>query len=247
LIEAAPGCTRIMNTPSTSKIGPGTKFPSVIADGNPEWEITKRRGRGVWEAKCLGEDYGGTVRVFTDAQVRQSVGMSNFFAKNASEHDTYYASLKLGAIVHYHNSFGEFVRCEVVMGTTVHDKKMHKCLKPVALVGAWKAYDLPRRGVDGTITYGYQADKIRKGECFEPNFGSIYETGSQGGRHFEVDPSKLPALDLSVPDITPEAEVQAKLWKAVKAAQAALASEDDHKVGPRERLEAALKMIQSAL
>ncbi len=232
---------------SSKKIGPGTKFHAIIADGNPEWEITRSRGRGVWEAKCLGVDYGGTIKVFTTAEVKHSVGMSQFFAKNSSDHDTFYAGLKTGSIVHYHNSFGQFVRSEVVMGTTVHDKKLHKCLKPIALVGEWKSYDLPKRRPDGTINYGYNADMIRKGECFEPNFGSIYESGLQGGKHFGVDPSKLPALDLSVPDITPEAEALAKLWLAVKAAQGALASEADYNLGPRERLEAALKIITGAL
>ena len=237
-----------MNAASSPiKIEKGTKFHAVIADSNPEWEVTGKGGRGIWRAKCLGEDYRGEVRAFTEAQIRQSLGMARAFAKNDDENGAFYAGLKLGATVHYHNSFGQFIRCEVVMGTTVHDKSMHKCLKPVALVGDWAKFDLPRRMPDGTINYGYQADKIRNGDCFEPNYGCIFESGRPGGRHFEVDPSKLPALDLSVPEMSDEKAAEAKLWTAVKEAQAALTSEDNYNRGPRERLEAALKAIQGAL
>lgn len=232
---------------SSIKIEKGTKFHATIADGNPEWEVTGKAGRGVWRAKCLGEDYRGEVRAFTEAQIRQSVGMSRLFTDLGNENDAWYAKQPIGRVVHYHNSFGQYVRCEVVMGTTVHSKVPHKCLKPLALVGAWSKHDLPKRMPDGTIYYGYQADKIRSGECFEPNYGSIYETGKQGGRHFAEDPSKLPALDLSVPEMDAETQAQAKLWIAVKAAQAALSSEDDYNRGPRARLEAALKAIQGAL
>ena len=232
-----------MNT--AIEIKKGLKFHAPIADGNPEWEVTGKAGRGVWRAKCLGEDYCGEVRAFTEAQIRHSVGMARAFARTHDE--DWYASQPLGRIVHYHNSFGKYVRCEVVMGTTVHNKASHKCLKPIALVGAWGKGDLPRRMNDGSIYLGYHADQIAKGECFEPHFGCIYETGRQGGHHFGEDPRTMPALDLSVPELSAEETAKANLWKAVQAAQAALTSEDDYNRGPRERLEAALKVIQGAL
>jgi len=230
---------------SSPKIGPGTRFNSVYADSNPTWEITRPRGRGVWEAKITDHDYAGTVKVFTTAEVKHAVGMASAFAQMDNENDAFYASLKLGQIVHYHNSFGQFVRCEVVMGTTVHDKTMHKCLKPIALVGDWKSYDLPRRLPNGEVDLGYQAEKIAKGDCFEPNYGCIYESGERSGSHFDTDPSKLPALDLSVPELTADAEATAKLWKAVEAARAVL---ENHKVtDPKARLTAALATIQAGL
>jgi hypothetical protein len=236
-----------MSTTNSFKIKKGTKFRAVIADSNPEWEVISKAGQGVWRAKCLELDSRDTIHAFTEEQILQSIGWANDLAKNADENGQFYAGLTLGSVVHYHHSFGEFVRCEVVMGTTAFDKKTHKCLKPIALVGEWKGHDLTRRLPDGTIHSGYHATCVLKGECFKPHYGLVYESGQPGGKHFNVDPSKLPALDLSVPAPTPEEAKTAKLWTAMKEAQAALESEDDYNRGPRERLEAALKAIQGAL
>lgn len=236
-----------MNTTTATKIGPGTTFHSSYADGNPKWEITRSRGRGVWEAKIVEDmDYPGVVKVFTAAEVKQAVGMSRFWNKNATDHEKFYAALKLGSVVHYHNAFGQFVRCEVVIGTTAQDPKPHRCLKPVALVGAWKPYDLPKRRIDGTIEYGYHAENIRKGECFEPNFSNLYESGNSSACR-NGDPSKLPALDLSVPESSPEEQATAKLWQAVQAARKALeggANGEDR--DPISRLTKALEAIKTA-
>jgi hypothetical protein len=242
---------------TTTTIGPGTRFRSVIQDCNALWEVTRRAGRSAWEAKCVNEpieidgrkvdsDYAGTVRAFTSAQIKQAARMEAFFARNMSDHDKFYAGLQLGQIIHYDNGFGQFVRCEVAIGTTVHDKKPHKCLKPIALVGDWGKYDLPRRMPDGSVHLGYHADKIVKGDCFEPNVSSIYEA-KPTDRRGPVDPKTLPALDLSVPPMTDNEEATAKLWKAVEAARATLDSQGDRSTGPRARLEAAMAVIQGAL
>lgn len=230
---------------SSPKIGPGTKFHSTYADGNPQWEVTKSLGRAVWEAKCLGPDYDGMTKAFKTSDIQHSLRMASFFSKNSSDHDRFYAGLTLGQIVHYSNGFGEFVRCEAVMGTTVHNAQVHKCLKPVALVGTWKSYDLPRRNPNGTINYGYHAGAIAKGECFEPNYANIYESGSDSTARYGADPSKLPALDLTVPELSADAEATAKLWKAVEAAREVL---ENHKVtDPKARLQGALATIQAGL
>ncbi len=228
-------------------IGPGTKFHSIIADANPEWEVTRARGRGVWEAKCLGEDYRGEIRIFTRAQVQQSLGMAQFFAKNASDHDKFYSGLTLGAIVHYSHSFGEFVRCEVVMGTTAYDKKPHKCLKAIALVGTWKEWDLPRRRPDGRIDSGYSAKSVMTGECLEPNFTNIYESGLPSARMAGVDPRCLPPIDLSVPDMTADQLATQKLWQAVQAAKDVLEGGPNGDRDPKQLLTKALEVIQGAL
>jgi hypothetical protein len=235
-----------MNTVKSVRIGPGTKFRSIIADSNPEWEITRSRGRGVWEAKVVesDSDHAGRVKVFTHADVKHAVGMAQVFGRIMSEHDKFYAGLTVGQIVHYENTMGQWVRCEVVMGNSRHDEKKtpHKVLKAVALVGSW-SHDLPRRMLDGTINYGSYSGMVIKGECMEPNYTNIYETGRRG-----ADPRNLVAIDLSVSEMTADEAATAKLWLAVKAAKSALEGQDnDRSPNPRARLTEALAAIQAAL
>jgi len=226
------------------QIKKGLKFHAPLADGNPEWEVTGKAGSGVWRAKCLDEDHRGEVRAFTDAQIRQAVGMARAFERTHNDNDAWYASQPLGRIVHYDDGFENWVRCEVVMGTTSHNASPHKCLKRIALCGKWGLLDLPRRLPDGTVYRAYHADKVHSGECFEPNFTNIYESGR---RPAAKDPAMLLALDLSVPELDVEEAAKAKLWAAVKTAQAVLTGANDATRGARERLESALKVIQEAL
>ena len=228
---------------SNHKIVPGkTRFYAVYADGRPQWEVTRSRGDGVWEAKVVKSlDWEGTVKVFTTEEISKALAWEAFFKKNSKDHGSFYESLPLGTIVHYDNGFENWVRCEVVLGTTVHNAKPHKCLKPIALAGNWRSYDLPQRDLTGTIRLGYHADHIAKGECFEPNFGSIYEANSL---NWKTNPCTLKALDLSVPPLSPAEEATAKLWQAVTKAREALDSQESD---PTKRLLAAQAAIESVL
>jgi hypothetical protein len=233
----------LMNAAQASKVSKGTRFHSDYQDGRPEWEVTKSLGRAVWEAKCLGPDYAGLTKAFKTEDIQRALSMSQFFSKNQGDHASFYAGLTLGATVHYHNGFGQYVRCTVVMSTTAHDKTPHKCLKPVALVGNWRPLDLPRRRQNGSIDYGYQGKRILEGECMEPNFTSIFEGGNSSARQ-GGDPTKLPALDLSVPEMDAKQAAAAQLWQAVQAARAALDSEE---LDPFKRLAAAQAVIEGVL
>jgi hypothetical protein len=160
--------------------------------------------------------------------VRKDINTTNRrIEKNADRNAQFYRALLIGSTVHYHKSFGQFVRCEVVLGSTSHKKRSHKCLKPIALVGAWPTHDLANWS-----RYPIYAKCIRTGECIDVHYSVIYESGEPRGRYFNWDPTNFPTLDLSVPAPTKEAKV-AKLWTALKEAQVAL--------------EAALKAIQGAL
>jgi len=226
------------------KVGKGTRFRSPIADGNPMFVVTRARGRGVWEAVVVANepDFAGTVKVFTDREIAATLAMEAFWEQNADDGASFYAGLAVGAVVHYHDGFNQWVRCEVVVGPTVHDAKPHKCLKPIALVGAWRPYTLPRRCADGTVDLGYHAKTIAEGRLFEPNYTNIYESGEVRDVGLK-DPRGLPAIDLTPPPVGDF--VKAALWKAVQGAQAALGgpTTDD----PRAKLEAALGIIQATL
>ena len=70
---------------SNHKIVPGkTRFYAVYADGRPQWEVTRSRGDGVWEAKVVKSlDWEGTVKVFTTEEISKALAWEAFFKKNA--------------------------------------------------------------------------------------------------------------------------------------------------------------------
>jgi len=190
----------------------GTQFRSIVADENCLWEVTRVRGNDVYEAQVVNEpleingemydsDHAGMVNVFQGEDIRRTLAFDDFWQKLKQEGDEFYDSLAIGDIVHYHNGFGQFVRCEVVK-----DAEGAK-LKPIALVGEWKVYDLPRRMATGEVRYPYHAQKIREGETFRPAASNLFENpkfseGSSKG----IDPRTLDPIDLELPDLTPVEE-----------------------------------------
>jgi hypothetical protein len=107
-------------------------------------------------------------------------------------------------------------------------------------VGNWDKSDLPRRGRNGEVIIGYHARNIAEGITFQPHASNIYECSPAG----KADPRELPAHNLSVPELTPEQNDEARLWAAVKAAQAALVSNSN---SPKACLEAALQVIRATI
>jgi hypothetical protein len=204
-------------------VGIGTKFSAIVADGNCEFAVKAKAGRGVWKCETTAESpYPGVTRHYSSAEITQSLRMAAMFDAARNGSDDYYDRLPLGAIVHYDNSGGEFVRCEVVMGVTVHSGGQKvKCLKPLAMVGSWKPWDLPRRERDGSINLGHHAKNIQDGECFKPSAGCIF--GSPTYRGFPgQDPTKMTPLSLEVPEMTPEQERLAHLEQIRQSVKAIL-------------------------
>jgi hypothetical protein len=216
-------------TETTTKIGKGTKFHATYQDGNPEWSVTKSRGRGVFEARIVDERcFGAVTKVFTTEEINRSIAMSQYFSNTLSESDRFYASLTLGQVVHYHNSFGKFIRC-VVVDACLPDTGFNKvrCLMPIALVGPWHKSDLPKRRPNGEVYYGYNVDKIRNQEPWKPNYQHIYESGAGSTATSYGDPSKLPEVDLTLPELTAEEQATAALWAKVDAIRTTISSGND--------------------
>jgi hypothetical protein len=175
-----------------------TKFRSSYADANPEWLVIEKRGRGTWLAEIVDcPDYSGTQAAFTTEQIEGSRRMSSMFSKLVSDSDKFLDNLATGSFVHYRNS-GNYVRCQVTA-----DKQ----LLPVAIVGEWAPYDLPRRMADGEIYYGYHVDSIRNKKTFRPNASHLYEY--QKMPYDKVNPATLEAIDWTVPEMTVTEMVEA--------------------------------------
>jgi hypothetical protein len=179
----------------------GKTFRAAYADSNSLWEVKRKRGRGVYECTIVNEpitidgktfdgDYAGTTKVFTAEDVERSIRMAEFCRSLMNEHEAFYESLQVGAIVHYAHGFGEFVRCEVVELTEEtligfhRDPVGTKVLKPLALVGGWRSYDLKSES--------YHPKQIRDGKLMKPNASNIYENPKAEIRG--TDPRQMPVL-----------------------------------------------------
>ena len=149
-----------------------------IADGYAVYVVWSERPLQLVHVNT-GDGYaisGAHMRGLTLADVRALVGQERAWQGIMDEHDAFISGLPLGAIVHYNNGFGQFIRCERVEG------ERGKRLMPIALIGNWSDYDLPRRNVDGSVTLGYNAERIVNRDPFEPNYSSIWEAKDDKGK-----------------------------------------------------------------
>jgi hypothetical protein len=236
---------------TTTAIRPGTEFRAAYADANALWRVIKSVGRGAWLCEIVNEpieidgkvydgDYTGTQKAFLTREIQGSIGMAKLFKGYEDEGDAFYASLFPGQIVHYDNGFNAYVRCEVT-----HDHE----LKPVALVGEWRDFDLPRRMADGSVYLGYYVEHIKEGKTFHPNASNIYEFRMQknsGGWTNEkhIDPRNLAPLSLEVPKLNPAEARKAKLIKGIYAIHEMTSSVDDN---PNELLKQIAEKVLETL
>lgn len=208
----------------------GTKFRSTYADSNPEWRVTKKLGRGVWEAQITPEsmDYSGVTAAFRTGDIEASLRWTNNVNSLMSEHDKWWDAQPIGTVVHYHNSFGQYVR-----GVVTTNSKGEKVMHPIALVGNWREYDLPRRMPDGSISYPYHAKKIltEDYEDFQPNYSNMYESPGYSRKDNSPNPATMDPIDLTVPPMTPAEQEEANkihlLNRLVTIAQDQTISTDD--------------------
>lgn len=194
---------------STSKRAPassliGKQFRSAIADCNALWEVKSARGRGAYICEVVNEpfevdghmldsDFAGERKTFGAEEIRRALAMQELFAESFRKNDDFYNSLALGQIVHYDNGFGNFVRCEVVTVSAPPESlnpydlvNGSRALKEVALVGAWRDYDLEANS--------HHMRGVREGRVFRPHFSCIWENPQSGTHKRYPDPSALEPL-----------------------------------------------------
>ncbi len=198
-------------------VGIGAEFTSNFADSCPTWIVRKPRGNRTWECEVISDDWTGNKKVFGTEEIELALQMDRMYKRSVSEHEDWWNNQPVDSIVHYHNGFGNYVR-----GVIVNDNGVHK-MKSTALVGAWRPYDLPSRDSDGTIQYGHHACGIVTGDLFQPNYTNMFEYRKTSQSPFPQDPTTWEAIDLSVPEATPEEKEKYRLEQIrqniIKAAQ----------------------------
>lgn len=224
------------------KVKKGMQFHHVYCDGNCLWEVKSRHAGDVWRCEIVNDsDYGGHVDVFTEKQILAWVEQADAYKNIADTNDAYYASLKPGQIVHYNNGLREFVRCEVV-----NDKGANK-LKPIALVGEWRDYDLPHyHPIRYEEVIPYHVKGINEGNLFTPHYSNIFEAPCRYHQDGEYNPTNLPAIDLKLPPLTAHQVETRDLWREVENV-GNFVRQPPREMKPSEILEHVRSMVNEAL
>lgn len=183
----------------------GTTFYSHYADSASLFTVVAKRGADTYDCEVKAHpehgtmiDWLGTKKVFGGEEIRHKIATAKMYGRLAKEADDFWASRKVGEIVHYHNGFGQYVRGEIVR---VGDQMK---MKPIALVGNW-THDLPKRASDGQVIYSYHVKRIRFPDTdspFQPNDGNMWESKTFSkpmGPYANFNPTTAPALDISDP------------------------------------------------
>lgn len=251
-----------MATPK--RVTVGMEFYAPYADSNSKWIVRKSLG-GAWlceivndpieiDGKTYPGEYNGTKKSFMSHEILTSLAMVAMFDGIADENQKFLQSQKPGTILHYHNSFGQYVRREVVRVGNVNK------LKSIALVGKWDKHDLPKRYDNGEIYHPFHAKKILTGELDDGlQCSTTYEHPrfvKPGGDANKIDPRKLDPINLEVPPLEGDAKVATELWQLIEKVQAALnppteerRQEGDSKdpATPMKRLRAAYELLHPVL
>jgi len=187
----------------------GKRFRHAYADSNALWEVKRSRGRRAYECEIVDEpveidgrtikgDYAGVRKLFDTREIEAASRWQELMERKWSEHERFYEGLRVGEIVHYHDGFGQYIRCEVVVAEAVREgidhpeiKMGEKCLREIALVGAWRAYDL--------VPDSYHVRGIREHRLFHPNASCIWENpkfARREGPRTLPDPTTMLALEI---------------------------------------------------
>jgi hypothetical protein len=196
----------------TIQVRKGTKFFAAHKDSTPEWEVLLITESGYAECVVISPDWKGETRVYTKDEISAVIWRGRAFDRMNLSQNGYWERQHVGDIIHYHNSFGKFVRLEVVL-----DGEGKKSGKPIALVGKWDRSDLPRRNPDGEIYYPHSAKSVVTGELHRYPMDSMWEGGlSDHYRNLHGDPTDMVAIDLTVDDMTPAQQEEARLTLLLK-------------------------------
>lgn len=248
--------TTVVITHMKTKVHVGMEFRSIIADCNALWQVKKHLGRGSWLCEVVNEpivvgnqtcdgEHAGIQKAFLSKDILGSVGLANLFEGIANENERYLQSLAVGAIIHYHHGFGQYVRREVVL----HEGQ--KKLKDI-LLGLWRPYDLPHRAPDGSVSDSYCVSCVKSGELYDRlQCSTTYEHSSFSrprGEGTDFDPRKQKPIDLTLPPMTEQQAEAARLWQLLAKVQAVLSQQEAgdqyHPDTPKTRLREAWEQLE---
>lgn len=203
-------------------VSPGQRFSATYADGLVTWTVQHKVGNGYWECSMQSPDWGSVTQAFHEAVIKSIIVQERQQVNSNCAIMRWVETLDIGAIVHYHDGFNNYVRCEVVKAPFDPDCDTWggKALKKLALVGNWRQ-PLVKRLDDGTIYEDYHVRTL--GEVFRPHGSNVWEY-PYAPCHKNPDPRQLEPLSTEVPAATNEQVLQLIMRVAADEVQEALSA-----------------------
>jgi len=177
----------------------GKTFHSTVADASVKFEVVKRAAPGIYRCVSRDPEYG-CERLMDEVSLKAILKSEQITQEAQRRVDAYIASLNVGDIVHYHHVFNIFVQCEVVEGTPKSFNTWEQygiSLKPIALLGKVKEYDLPKI-INGRVHIPHLSKMVLNGELFTPHPSNIYEYQPDN----KVNPTELEMVSIEIPKLT---------------------------------------------
>jgi len=176
----------------------GKTFYETVADARVCYQVVAEAANGIYRCVSKDEDYGGTV-LKSKAQLQLILKHEKMLKAIDKESEEYVESLNVGDVVHYHDGFNIFFRCEVVDSDKLwFGRKI--ALKQLALVGTVRDFDLPRV-MNGEVYIPHMSRGILEGHTFTPHPSNIYEKNPD---HFRENPYELSEVEIVIPELTEE-------------------------------------------
>lgn len=229
----------------------GAMIQFQVADGYAHYRVVKNSPLTLEHVPFMDgyQAHEATIRGVTANTVRTALKREKLFSGMTDKNDEFYASLKVGQIVHYNGSFGAWQRCEVVRGKSPQTGREQNVLKPVALVGEWREYDLPKRMPDGSVKLGHAAEGVRDGKTMTPHESCIWESPRCANKDRMIadgwkDPATFEPISLEVPALSAEEEAKAALWRKVARLRALV--NDHREQDPQAIIDAVKRSLEAA-
>jgi len=176
----------------------GKTFYETVADARVCYRVVAEAANGIYRCVSKDEDYGGTV-LKSKAQLQLILKHEKMLKAIDKESEEYVESLNVGDVVHYHDGFNIFFRCEVVDSDKLwFGRKI--ALKQLALVGTVRDFDLPRV-MNGEVYIPHMAKGVLEQHIFTPHPSNIYE---QNPDYFRENPYELSEVEIIIPELTEE-------------------------------------------
>jgi hypothetical protein len=221
------------------------------ADGAAHYLITKENTKTVRiEHIRLGGDdwmipeYGAGTNIPKDHALKnlhRRDGLNAMFSNADQAREDFWNNQVIGSILHYREGNETFVR-----GKVVQDGTGKVGFKKIGLVGNWRKWDLPFRTRSGSVTEGgYHAKQVAEGVWCQPHETDIYESPKFNRARCLMDPSTLPMINLTVPDMTPEEFNKSLLHLALDTVKQMVEERDND--NPTVTIQAIINKLQAHL
>lgn len=224
----------------------GKQFYMLHADSNIRMTVIQKQAPDIY--LCASDedcDYGYIEKLMSASQLKAIIEYDTQMKQLENKEDAWLVALPIGSIVHYHDGFGQYVRCEVI--TLPKNSKVFKgwendgwhkagkALKAIALVGNYRERDLPRI-LNHEVNIPYNAKRVLENDIFTCHVSNLYEYSSSKN---DADPTNMTPIKIILPTLSAEDLRIGEIKKAAKEVYGLLSEPNE------DNLQKAIEVLQS--